>query len=62
MVIDMDIDAIDKMAKELRIAEELLSIRTARINGVSGYSIKEAREILVDTIEKVDDANKFIWQ
>ena len=48
----MDIDAFEKRAKELKLAEDLFNIRLARINGAKGHSIEEARAILTETIEK----------
>ena len=47
----MDIPAFEKRAKELRLAEDLFHIRTARKNGAKGHSIAEVREQLTKTIE-----------
>lgn len=48
----MDIAAFERREKELRLAEDLWSIRTARQNGARGHSLSEAREILMSTVEK----------
>jgi PHD/YefM family antitoxin component YafN of YafNO toxin-antitoxin module len=47
----MDITAFERRAKELRLAEDLWSIRTARLNGAKGHSLDEVRETLTKTIE-----------
>ena len=47
----MDINAFERRAEELKIAEDLFRIRAARMNGVRGYSVAEARETLYKTIE-----------
>ena len=47
----MDINAFERRAEELKIAEDLFRIRAARMNGVRGYSVAEAREALYKTIE-----------
>jgi len=47
----MDIEAFERRAKELRLAEELLRVRTARQNGAKGHSVNEVREALIKTIE-----------
>jgi prevent-host-death family protein len=44
----MDIDAFEKREKDLRIAEDLFRIRTARTNGAAGYSVEEVRSALSD--------------
>lgn len=46
----MDISAFERRAKELRLAEELWDIRTARFNGAKGYTLSEVRKILIETI------------
>jgi PHD/YefM family antitoxin component YafN of YafNO toxin-antitoxin module len=46
----MDIKAFERRAKDLKLAEDLFSIRTSRLNGAKGYSVSEARNILTDTI------------
>ena len=46
----MDISAFERRAKELKLAEELLNIRAARLNGAKGYTVGEARELLRQTI------------
>ena len=47
----MDIIAFERRAKELKIAEDLFNIRTARQNGANGHSISKVRETLTKTIE-----------
>ena len=47
----MDISAFERRAKELKIAEDLFTIRTARLNGAKGHSVAQARESLTKTIE-----------
>jgi len=47
----MDIAAFERRAKNLKIAEDLFAIRTARLNGAKGYSVTQARESLGKTIE-----------
>ena len=42
----MDIEAFQRRAEDLKIAENLHRIRTARLNGARGYSVAEARESL----------------
>ena len=49
----MDITAFEKRAKELKLAEDLWSIRAARLNGVKGHSLSEVRDILTSTMENV---------
>jgi len=51
----MDIAAFERRAKELKLAENLFSIRTARLNGAKGHSPEEVRCILSKTIESVGD-------
>jgi len=46
----MDIEAFQRRAEDLKIAENLHRIRTARLNGARGYSVAEARESLYKTI------------
>jgi len=48
----MDIAAFERRAKELKLAEELWGIRTARINGAKGHTLDEVREVLTRTIEE----------
>ena len=48
----MDIEAFERRAKELKLAENLHNIRTARQNGARGYSVQEARAALTETINK----------
>ena len=47
----MDINAFEKRAEELKIAENLQRIRASRQNGARGYSVAEAREVLYKTIK-----------
>ena len=47
----MDITAFERRAKELRLAEDLFNIRSARLNGAKGHSLDEVRETLTKTIE-----------
>ena len=49
----MDIISFERRAKELKLAEDLLSIRTARLNGAGGHTLDEVREVLTKTIENV---------
>ncbi|MDR1565094.1 MAG: type II toxin-antitoxin system Phd/YefM family antitoxin [Oscillospiraceae bacterium] len=49
----MDIVAFEHRVKELRLAEELLSARAARLNGAKGYTVGEARKKLHKTIAEV---------
>jgi len=46
----MDIKAFERRAEELKIAEDLFRIRTARLNGARGYSVEEVRKTLANTI------------
>jgi len=46
----MDIVAFERRAKELKLAEDLFSIRSARLSGAKGYSVAEARDHLSATI------------
>ena len=50
----MDILAFERRAKELKLAEDLFNIRTARINGAQGHTTSEVREILTETIRKAE--------
>ena len=47
----MDIAAFERRAKELKLAEDLFIIRTARQNGAKGHTLDEVRAILTKTIE-----------
>ena len=47
----MDITAFEQRAKELRLAEDLFNIRTARLSGAKGHSLDEVRSVLTETIE-----------
>ena len=46
----MDIIAFDRRAKDLKLAEQLWEIRTARLSGAKGYTLEEARNVLQKTI------------
>ena len=50
----MDIAAFERRAKELKLAEDLFNIRTARLNGSKGYSVAEARNLLSETIANAE--------
>ena len=39
----MDITALERRAKELKLAEDLFNIRTARLNGANGHTVDEVR-------------------
>jgi antitoxin (DNA-binding transcriptional repressor) of toxin-antitoxin stability system len=54
----MDIVAFERRAKELRLAEDLWGIRTARLNGAKGHTLDEVREVLIKTIEKQGLSNE----
>lgn len=47
----MDIAAFEKRAGELKLAENLFSIRSARLNGAKGHSLVEVRKILENTVK-----------
>ncbi len=47
----IDITAFERRAKELKLAEDLFNIRSARQNGAKGHSLSEVRETLMKTIE-----------
>ena len=40
----MDIESFERRSKELKLAEKLLSIREARLNGAKYYTIEESVE------------------
>jgi len=46
----MDIVAFERRAKELKLAEQLWGIRTARLSGAKGYTLNEVRNVLQKTI------------
>ncbi len=48
----MDITAFERRAKELKLAEDLFNIRTARLNGAKGHTVSEVRAALTKTIER----------
>ena len=47
----MDIVAFERRAKELKLAEQLWGIRTARIVGAKGHTLNEVRNVLQKTID-----------
>jgi len=47
----MDIVAFERRAKELKLAEQLWGIRTARLAGAKGHTIAEVRDVLQKTID-----------
>jgi len=51
----MDIKAFERRAKELRLAEQLWGVRTARLAGAKGHTIEEARNVLKKTIAEAGD-------
>ena len=53
----MDIAAFEHRAKELRLAEDLFNIRTARLSGAKGHSLDEVRKVLSKTIENAGAAD-----
>ena len=46
----MNITVFERRAKELKLAEQLWNVRTARLTGAKGYSLAEVRETLKKTI------------
>ena len=52
----MDINAFERRAKALKLAEDLFNIRTARLNGARGHSIEAVRGALSKTIESAGTA------
>ena len=52
----MDITAFERRAKELKLAEDLFNIHTARLNGANGHTVDEVRGVLTKTIEKATAA------
>jgi len=51
----MDIIAFERRAKELKLAEQLWGIRTARLAGAKGYTLDEVRNVLQKTISDIGD-------
>lgn len=47
----MDISAFERRSKELKLAEDLFSIRVARQNGAKGHTLEEVDVHLTQTIE-----------
>jgi len=47
----MDIAAFERRAKDLKLAEDLFNIRTARLSGAKSHSIDDVRRVLSTTIE-----------
>ena len=54
----MDIVAFERRAKELKLAEDLWGIRTARLNGAKGHTLDEVRKVLTKTIENQELSNE----
>ena len=52
----MDIAAFERRAKDLKLAEDLFNIRTARLNGAKGHSLEDVRRVLTQTIESAEAA------
>ena len=50
----MDIPAFERRAKELKLAENLFSVRMARENGAKGYTLDEVDQFLTRTIESAE--------
>jgi len=50
----MDIEAFEQRAEDLKNAENLHRIRTARLSGARGYTVAEARESLYKSINNVN--------
>ena len=50
----MDIVSFERRAKELKLAEDLFNIRTARLNGAKGYSVEDAEKFLRKTIDSAE--------
>jgi prevent-host-death family protein len=53
----MDIAAFEKRADDLRVAENLFRIRSARMNGAVGYSVDEVKDALLRTINSATEAS-----
>ncbi len=53
----MDINAFERRAKELKLAEDLFNIRTARLNGAKGHPLDEVRAVLTKTIKSTETAD-----
>jgi PHD/YefM family antitoxin component YafN of YafNO toxin-antitoxin module len=51
----MDINAFERRAKDLKLAEDLFHIRTSRQNGAKGHTLKEVKAILTETIESAGE-------
>ena len=50
----MDIVAFERRARELKLAENLFAVRTARENGAKGYTLDEVDQLLTKTIESAE--------
>jgi PHD/YefM family antitoxin component YafN of YafNO toxin-antitoxin module len=46
----MDIAAFERRVKDLKLAEDLFNIRSARLNAAKGHSLSEVKKILTKTI------------
>ena len=51
----MDINAFNRRANDLKIAEDLFNIRAARMSGAKGHTVAEVRNILAETIENAGE-------
>lgn len=47
----MDIVSFERRVKELKLAEDLFNIRTARLNGAKGHSLSSVRDSLTEAIK-----------
>jgi len=54
----MDIIAFERRAKELKLAEQLWGIRSARLAGAKGHTPAEVRAVLRKTISNVGTTNE----
>jgi len=51
----MDIVSFERRAKELKLAEQLWSIRTARLSGARGHTLDNVRNVLEKTIKNAGE-------
>ncbi len=49
----MDIEAFERRDRQLKIAEDLFRVRTARMAGARGHTLEEVRKTLSETIDRV---------
>ena len=62
MHIKASVASFERRAQELKLAEDLYNIRTARLNGAKGHSASEVRATLTKTIERARAARaEFRW-